>query len=167
METLAECGLAAAVLKTEGPAMGVWVRAPRSPPVFHASLAQQDFRAPVYEAGGRTFKSCRRYQFVKGVWQSGRMRLAVNRVLIGTVVQIHPHPPVRPRVCSSTGRAPVSKTEGSWFDSTHARQSIFLSRVAQWQSTVLIRRGSVDRSHPRGPVSSRCSAVGSAHALGA
>jgi hypothetical protein len=32
-ETLAERGLAAAVLKTEGPATGVWVRAPRSPPV--------------------------------------------------------------------------------------------------------------------------------------
>lgn len=29
----------------------------------------------------------------KGVWQSGRLRLAVNQVLIGTVVRIHPHPP--------------------------------------------------------------------------
>jgi hypothetical protein len=26
------------------------------------SLAQQDSRAPVYEAGGRTFESCTRYQ---------------------------------------------------------------------------------------------------------
>lgn len=28
-----------------------------------------------------------------GVWQSGRLRLAVNQVLNGTVVRIHPHPP--------------------------------------------------------------------------
>jgi hypothetical protein len=41
------------------------------------------------------------------------------------------------------------------------------SRVAQWQSSVLIRRRSMDRSHPRVPISSRCSAAGSAHALGA
>jgi hypothetical protein len=33
MGTLAEFGLAAAVLKTEGSAMGVWVRVPRSPPI--------------------------------------------------------------------------------------------------------------------------------------
>ena len=48
--------------------------------------------------------------------------------------------------------------------------SLFLSsipRVAQWQSSVLIRRRPVDRSHPRGPESSRCSAAGSARALGA
>ena len=41
-------------------------------------------------------------------------------------------------------------------------------RVAQWQSTVLIRRGPVDRSHPRGPTThTRCGAAGSARASGA
>lgn len=40
------------------------------------------------------------------------------------------------------------------------------SRVAQWQSSVLIRRGPVDRSHPRVPVSARCGADGSARDLG-
>ena len=34
----------------------------------------------------------------------------------------------------------------------HVGEPSVRSRVAQWQSTVLIRRGSVDRSHPRVPV---------------
>jgi hypothetical protein len=59
----------AAVLKTEGPAMGVWVRVPRSPPVS-CLLSSAGPRAPAYEAGGRTFESCRRRQSA-GVWQSG------------------------------------------------------------------------------------------------
>ena len=35
------------------------------------------------------------------------------------------------------------------------RGAIQQSRVAQWQSAVLIRRGPVDRSHPRGPIHQR------------
>ena len=46
------------------------------------------------------------------------------------------------------------------------RASSVRSRVAQWQSSVLIRRRSVDRSHPRVPVSSRSGAHGSARDLG-
>ena len=48
------------------------------------------------------------------------------------------------------GRNP-GPLEARWFESILTHQ--FSSRVAQWQSTVLIRRGSVDRSHPRVPVS--------------
>jgi hypothetical protein len=183
-------------------------------------LSSAGFRAPAYEAGGRTFESCRGRQFT-GVWQSGRMRLAVNQVLIGTVVRIHPHPPLR--ACSSIGRAPVSKTDGSRFDPVRARQRFPLGiakrskatvcksvgvmpslvriqlpspfpgssvgrsawlltrrsavrgrvgeptqmpRVAQRQSTVLIRRGSVDRTHPRGPVHQRVGEPGQSVAFG-
>lgn len=35
---------------------------PLSAPDSRTSLAQRDFRAPAYEAGGRTFESCTRYQ---------------------------------------------------------------------------------------------------------
>ena len=41
-------------------------------------VSSAGFRAPVYEAGGRTFESCTRYQH-RGVWQRGRLQLPVKQ----------------------------------------------------------------------------------------
>lgn len=79
-------------------------------------VSSAGFRAPVYEAGGRTFESCtrchptRRSQVAEGVWLQTRWHKPAS-------VRIGPSSPLQ-IPDSAVGRAPGCSPGGPWFEAT-------------------------------------------------
>jgi hypothetical protein len=184
--------------------MGVWVRAPRSPPVscllssagsesaglrsrrphvrivqeapVHGCVAERSIapgckpgprwhggsnpsapitracssvgRAPVSKTGGRGSIPCvPASQVLLGIAKRSKAAVCKSVGVMPSLVQIQLPSPFPG---SSVGRSAWLLTRRSAVRS-RVGEPATVPRVAQWQSTVLIRRGSVDRVHPRGP----------------
>ena len=136
-----------------------WFESIRTHQPYRASSTGRAAASKAEGASPRPFESDRRVQAslaqrtrAAGFYPAGRPFESVTRLqFTSPIAQMAERLAVNQEVRGSMPRRGASSV---------------CSRVAQWQSTVLIRRGSVDRSHPRVPVSSRCGADGSARDLG-